>query len=141
MRQIFQYLKPHWFAAMLAPILMAIEVAMDLLQPMLMASIIDNGILSGNQAHIVTTGLTMIGAAMICLIVCVGCSIFAYIASMPFAADMRNDVFSKVQTYLYRNKEKINTDSNITRLTNKIVLQQNVVQTLLRVLARSPLLM
>lgn len=141
MRQIFQYLKPHWFAAMLAPILMAIEVAMDLLQPMLMASIIDNGILSGNQAHIVTTGLTMIGAAMIGLIGGVGCTIFASIASMRFGADLRNDVFSKVQTYSFRNMDKLETGSIITRLTNDIMQLQNVVQMLLRVLVRSPLLM
>ncbi|MEK4249706.1 ABC transporter ATP-binding protein [Paenibacillus sp. FSL W7-1287] len=141
MRQIFQYLKPHWFAAMLAPILMAIEVAMDLLQPMLMASIIDNGILSGDQAHIVTTGLTMIGAAMIGLIGGVGCTIFASIASMRFGADLRNDVFSKVQTYSFRNMDKLETGSIITRLTNDIMQLQNVVQMLLRVLVRSPLLM
>lgn len=141
MKQIFQYLKPHWVAALLAPLLMVIEVAMDLLQPMLMASIIDEGVLSGNQAHIVTTGLAMIGAAIVGLIGGVGCTIFASIASMRFGADLRNDVFTKVQSFSFRNMETLETGSIITRLSNDIVQLQTVVQMLLRVLVRSPLLM
>jgi len=141
MRQIFRYLKPHWVAALLAPLLMVIEVAMDLLQPMLMASIIDEGVLSGNQAHIITTGLTMIGAAIVGLIGGVGCTIFASIASMRFGADLRNDVYTKVQSFSFRNMEKLETGSIITRLSNDIVQLQTVVQMLLRVLVRSPLLM
>jgi len=141
MRQIFQYIKPHWIAALLAPLLMVIEVAMDLLQPMLMASIIDEGVLSGDQAHIVTTGLTMIGAAIVGLIGGVGCTIFASIASMRFGADLRNDVFTKVQSFSFRNMDKLETGSIITRLSNDIVQLQTVVQMLLRVLVRSPLLM
>jgi len=141
MRQIFQYIKPHWVAATLAPLLMVIEVAMDLLQPMLMASIIDEGVLSGDQAHIVTIGLTMIGAAIVGLIGGVGCTIFASIASMRFGADLRNDVFTKVQSFSFRNMDKLEAGSIITRLSNDIVQLQTVVQMLLRVLVRSPLLM
>jgi len=141
MKQIIQYLRPHWVAAILAPLLMVIEVAMDLLQPLLMASIIDEGVLAGDQAHIVSTGLTMIGAALIGLIGGVGCTIFASIASMRFGADLRNDVFSKVQAYSFRNMDKLETGSIITRLTNDIVQLQNMVQMLLRVLVRSPLLL
>lgn len=141
MKQILTYLKPHWIAATLAPLLMVIEVAMDLLQPMLMASIIDNGVLAGDQAHILRSGLMMIGAAIIGLVGGVGCTIFASIASMRFGEDLRIDLFKKVQAYSFRNMDKLETGSIITRITNDIVQLQNMVQMLLRVLVRSPLLL
>lgn len=141
MKQIFQYLRPHWVAAVLAPLLMVLEVAMDLLQPMLMASIIDKGVLAGNQSHIISTGLTMIGAAIVGLIGGVGCTVYASIASMRFGADLRNDLFSKVQSYSFRNMDTLESGSIITRLTNDVVQLQNMVQMLLRVLVRSPLLL
>lgn len=141
MKHIFQYLRPHWVAALLAPLLMVIEVAMDLLQPMLMASIIDEGIVAGDQSHIISSGLMMIGAALIGLIGGVGCTIFASIASMRFGADLRSDLFGKVQAFSFRNMDTLESGSIITRLTNDVVQLQNMVQMLLRVLVRSPLLL
>lgn len=141
MKHFFQYLRPHWIAALLAPLLMIVEVAMDLLQPMLMASIIDEGIVARDQSHIISSGLMMIGAALIGLIGGVGCTIFASIASMRFGADLRSDVFSKVHAFSFRNMDTLESGSIITRLTNDVVQLQNMVQMLLRVLVRSPLLL
>lgn len=141
MKKLLKYIRPHWVAAILAPLFMILEVSMDLLQPLFMATIIDDGIIAGSQSLILQTGLYMIGAAIIGLIGGVGCTIFASYASMRFGQDLREDVFHHVQKFSFRNIDQLETGSLITRLTNDIVQLQNVVQMLLRVLVRSPLLM
>jgi len=138
--KLFRYLRPHWTAALLAPLLMLLEVAMDLLQPMLMASIIDRGVMQNDTAHILSTGLLMLGAAAIGLLGGLGCTIYSSIASQRFGADLRRDLFRKVQTLSFRNLDNISTGSLITRLTSDIVQLQTMVQMLLRIFVRSPFL-
>lgn len=140
MLKLFRYLRPHWTAALLAPLLMLLEVAMDLLQPMLMASIIDRGVMQNDTAHILSTGLLMLGAAAIGLLGGLGCTIYSSIASQRFGADLRRDLFRKVQTLSFRNLDNISTGSLITRLTSDIVQLQTMVQMLLRIFVRSPFL-
>ncbi len=79
----------------MAPVLMLIEVCMDLLQPKLMAYIVNDGIMKGNLFLIQSTGLQMIGIAFIGLIGGVGCTVYSSIASQNFGADLRNDLFQK----------------------------------------------
>lgn len=140
MLKLFSYLRPHWAAALLAPLLMLLEVAMDLLQPILMASIIDKGVMQNDLSHIQTIGLMMVCAAIIGLIGGVGCTVFSSIASQRFGADLRHDLFRKVQTLSFRNLDELSTGSLITRLTNDIVQIQTMIQMLLRVFVRSPFL-
>ncbi|ETT58021.1 ABC transporter ATP-binding protein [Paenibacillus sp. FSL H8-0457] len=140
MLKLFRYLRPHWTAALLAPLLMLLEVAMDLLQPMLMASIIDRGVMQNDTAHILSTGLLMLGAAAIGLLGGLGCTIYSSIASQRFGADLRRGLFRKVQTLSFRNLDDISTGSLITRLTSDIVQLQTMVQMLLRIFVRSPFL-
>jgi len=113
---------------------------MDLLQPMLMASIIDRGVMQNDTAHILSTGLLMLGAAAIGLLGGLGCTIYSSIASQRFGADLRRDLFRKVQTLSFRNLDNISTGSLITRLTSDIVQLQTMVQMLLRIFVRSPFL-
>ncbi|ACX64778.1 ABC transporter ATP-binding protein [Paenibacillus sp. Y412MC10] len=140
MLKLFRYLRPHWTAALLAPLLMLLEVAMDLLQPMLMASIIDRGVMQNDTTHILSTGLLMLGAAAIGLLGGLGCTIYSSIASQRFGADLRRDLFRKVQSLSFRNLDDISTGSLITRLTSDIVQLQTMVQMLLRIFVRSPFL-
>lgn len=140
MLKLFSYLRPHWAAALLAPLLMLLEVAMDLLQPILMASIIDKGVMQNDLSHIQTIGLMMVCTALIGLIGGVGCTVFSSIASQRFGADLRHDLFRKVQTLSFRNLDELSTGSLITRLTNDIVQIQTMIQMLLRVFVRSPFL-
>ncbi|MFG1733060.1 ABC transporter ATP-binding protein [Paenibacillus sp. 843] len=140
MLKLFRYLRPHWAAALLAPLLMLLEVAMDLLQPILMASIIDQGVMQNDTSHILHTGLIMLGAAAIGLLGGLGCTIYSSIASQRFGADLRGDLFRKVQTLSFRNLDDISTGSLITRLTSDIVQLQTMIQMLLRIFVRSPFL-
>lgn len=140
MWKLKSYLKPYWKAAVLAPLLMLLEVYMDLLQPKLMASIVNDGVLKGDLAHIEKTGLYMIGFALIGLVGGVGCTVYSSIASLKFAADLRKELFQKVQTFSFRNLDQFKGGSLITRLTNDVVQMQNFVQMTLRILVRAPFL-
>ena len=140
MFKLFNYLRPHWAAAVLAPLLMLVEVGMDLLQPLLMASIIDSGVMQGDLLHIRNYGLLMLGTAIIGLAGGVGCGVYASIASQRFGEDLRKDLYKKVQTFSFKNLDELKTGSLITRLTNDIVQLQTMVQMLLRIFVRSPFL-
>lgn len=141
MRKLAKYIKPYWWAALLAPLLMVLEVAMDLLQPQFMASIIDEGVKVGDLGHIQRAGLWMVITTVIGLVGGVGCTIFASIASQRFGADVRSDLFRHVQKLSFRSLEHLSTGSLITRLTNDVTQVQTFVQMLLRILVRAPLLL
>lgn len=134
------YIKPYWLPALLAPLLMLIEVFMDLLQPKLMADIVNNGIMNGDLAYIRRTGLIMLGVALVGLVGGIGCSVYSSIASQHFGADLRKDLFRKVQSFSFRNLDRFQAGSLVTRLTNDVVQMQNLVQMILRILVRSPFL-
>ena len=140
MRKLFFYLKPYWKATLLAPFLMLVEVFMDLLQPKLIASIINDGVLKYDLLHIRNVGLLMVGAAFIGLVGGMGCIVFSSKAAYGFGADLRSDLFDKVQSFSFRNLDKFKAGSLVTRLTNDVVQVQNVVMAMLRVLIRAPFL-
>ncbi|MFB9750356.1 ABC transporter ATP-binding protein [Paenibacillus hodogayensis] len=125
---------------LLAPLLMLVEVFMDLLQPKLMANIVNDGVMKGDLAYIRSTGLLMLVVAVIGLIGGIGCSIYSTIASQHFGTDLRKDVFAKVQSFSFRNLDRFKAGSLVTRLTNDIVQMQNLVQMTLRILVRAPFL-
>ncbi|MDQ0088819.1 ATP-binding cassette subfamily B protein [Paenibacillus anaericanus] len=141
MWKLKSFLKPYWLWCLLAPLLMVIEVFMDLMQPTLMASIVNKGIMTNDLAHIVTTGLTMLGVAFIGVIGGAGCSIFSSIASQNFGNDLRIRLFDHTQSFSNQNLDRLKTGSLITRLTNDVVQLQTFVQMILRMFVRSPLLL
>lgn len=141
MKKLLPFLKPYWAASLLAPMLMLLEVFMDLLQPRLMASIVDEGIMKNDLGHIQETGLFMIGAALIGLLGGAGCTIFSSIASQHFGKDLRIRLFEQIQSFSFRNLDERKTGSLITRLTNDVVQLQTFVQMILRTFVRTPLLL
>ncbi len=140
MWQLRRFLKPYKMSVILAPLFMVLEVYMDLLQPKYMADIVNQGVLGHNVHVIQSTGLWMIGLALIGFFAGAGCNVFASIASQNFGADVREAVFSKVQTFSFRNLDRFSTGSLVTRMTNDIVQLQNLVQMALQILVRAPLL-
>ncbi|WP_426450202.1 ABC transporter ATP-binding protein [Paenibacillus sp. S-38] len=140
MRTLASYLRPYWKAVLLAPLLMLLEVYMDLLQPKLMASIVNDGVMKGDLAHVRDTGLLMLGYALIGLIGGIGCTVFSSSAAQNFGTDLREALFRKVQTFSYKNLDRFKEGSLVTRLTGDIVQVQNLVQMTLRILVRAPFL-
>jgi len=139
-KQLFPYLKPHWKSALLAPLLMLLEVTCDLLQPTLMARIVDRGIAGGNTDVILETGTLMIAVAVLGVGGGMGCTFFACLASQNFGAGLRAALFAKTQSFSFKNLDAFSTASLITRLTNDVAQVQNIVLAMLRMMVRAPLL-
>lgn len=140
MKKLVKYIKPYIFYAVAAPIMMFVEVICDLMQPALMAEIVDKWIPKGDVKSILITGAVMVGIAVIGMIGGFGCTIFASIASQSFGADLRVELFKKIQSFSFKNLDKFSTPSLVTRLTNDIVQIQIFILMLLRIMVRSPLL-
>jgi ATP-binding cassette subfamily B protein len=140
-RKLGAFLKPYWHWAVLAPLLMVLEVAMDLLQPRFVERIIDQGIAQSNLQVVINTGLWMIGVAVVGMIGGVGCGVFTVLASQNFGADLRQALFAKVQALSFGNLDKLETGGLITRLTNDVTQVVEMVSMLLRVMVRVPLLL
>lgn len=141
MHKLLKYFKGVTIlCAIMAPIMMTIEVSMDLMQPKLMSDIIDIGIANGNTSFILSTGLKMILAAFLGFIGGAGCSIFSSIAGMRMGEKLRQEVFDKIQTLSFLDLDKFRTSSLITRLTNDVTQVQNMVMMGLRIAVRSPLM-
>jgi len=139
--KLTKYLKPYWLWAILAPLLMMLEVAMDLMQPRMIQRIVDEGITQYNLNIVIQTGIIMVGLAFIGAIGGVGCTIFATLASQGFGTDLRGDLFRKVQSLSFGNLDELETGGIITRLTNDVVQVQEIVAMMLRIMVRAPLMM
>jgi ATP-binding cassette subfamily B multidrug efflux pump len=139
-KKLYIYIKPYWKAALAAPLLMLIEVAADLMQPRLMAKIVDMGIATGNMELVIRTGLLMIGIALLGVCGGIGCMIFSSIVAQSFGTDLRLDLFKRTQSFSFASLDKLKTASLITRLTNDVVQVQSLVLMLLRIFVRAPFL-
>lgn len=139
--KLAKYLGPYWLWAILAPLLMMLEVAMDLMQPRMIQRIVDEGIAHYDIEVVIQTGLIMVGLALFGAVGGVGCTIFATLASQGFGTDLRGDLFRKVESFSFGNLDELETGGIITRLTNDITQMQEMVAMLLRIMVRAPLIM
>ncbi|SDN40911.1 ATP-binding cassette, subfamily B [Psychrobacillus sp. OK028] len=138
--KLLPYVKPYMLFALLAPILMCIEVVMDLLSPTIMQHIIDDGIANDDTAYVVKLGVLMLVTAVIGLIGGVGCTIYSTRAAVNFAADIRRDVFKMTERFSSNNMDNIRVGKLITIVTSDITAVQQALMMTLRVFVRGPLL-
>jgi len=134
---MLKYIKKYWVLCLLAPLFMVGEVAMDLIQPDMMADIVDKGVLLGDFSLIVTVGIRMILTVIIGGIFGVLCGVFANLAAQSFGNDLRKDLFSKIMNLSFEQTDKISTGSLVTRLTNDVTQVQNMVMMLIRGFVRN----
>lgn len=134
---MLKYLKKYWFFCLLAPLFMVGEVAMDLLQPDLMARIVDEGVLKSDMDLIVSVGIRMILTVMIGGVFGILCGVFANLAAQSFGNDLRKDLFRKIMGLSFQQTDKISTGSLVTRLTNDVTQVQNMVQMAIRGFVRN----
>lgn len=134
---MLKYLKKYWYFCLLAPLFMVGEVAMDLLQPDMMADIVDNGVLGGNVDLIISVGIKMILTVILGGTCGVLCGVFANMAAQSFGNDLRKDLFGKIMNLSFQQTDKISTGSLVTRLTNDVNQVQQTVMMSIRGLVRN----
>ena len=134
-------MKKYMFYAILCPILMILEVVADIAIPYLMSRIVDVGIVNNDISYIVKIGLIMIVAAILGIIFGVISSHYGAKAGFGFAAEVRKELFKKVQSFSFANLDKFSVSSLITRLTNDCNTLGQVTMMSLRMAVRAPFLM
>ena len=125
-------------ASILTPIFMILEVIMETVIPLFMASIIDDGVEAGNMQHIYTVGAWMVAAAAVGLFAGMMGGKFGARASTGFARNLREAMFVNIQNYSFSNIDKFSTAGLVTRLTTDVTNLQNAYQMLLRMCMRAP---
>jgi len=140
MRKLIVFLKPYRHWAVLAPALMLIETATDLLQPRLIQNIVDLGIAERDMAVVLNTGLQMLGLSLLGALVGIACTTASVLASQGFGTDLRDALFEKVQSLSFGNIDRLETGQLITRLTSDVSQVQELVSLGLRLMIRAPLL-
>lgn len=124
--------------AVLAPIMMLIEVAMEVLLPIVMKEIIDNGISAQNTEYCLRMGLLMIGMSLFSMLGGALSGKFAAIAGTGFAKGVRKSLFEKIQDFSFYNVDRYSTASLVTRLTTDVTNTQMAFMTVIRILVRGP---
>lgn len=140
MKTVFAYAKPYKWPIIIAIMLMLTELSVELIQPLLIKKIIDDGILAGNESVIWTWGSVMMGLAFVAFFTGAINSYFAAHAAQSFAFDLRQALFRQVQAFSMATFLRFPTAGLITRLTSDVNMAQNVLFMSLRIMLRAPLL-
>ena len=137
MKSIREYKTP----SLLAPFFVALEVVLEVIIPLLMANLIDDGIYQGEMNLVYKIGVELIICAILSLIFGMLSGMFAAKASSGFAKNLRQDLYYKVQTFSFTNIDKFSTSSLVTRLTTDITNVQMAYQMIIRIAVRAPLML
>ncbi len=144
MKQIFKlihFIRPYWKRSLAALILLTSLVFLDLSIPRLIQRIIDQGITANNQQVVIQTALLMIGISIISTLIAVGNNILSVQVGESVARDLRDALFTQVQSFSYGNLDEQKTGQLMVRLTSDTTAVQRVAQISLRIGTRAPLLM
>ena len=140
-KRLARSVREYKWSAMLSPLCMVGEVAMEILIPLVIAELIDKGINAGNMRVVWQQGGLLALLALCSLTFGVASAFFASHASTGFARNLRHDMFSKVQTYDFSNIDKFSTSSIVTRITSDVATLQMTFQMCIRMIFRTPVML
>lgn len=136
-KSVREYKKP----ALLTPLLVTLEVVMEVVIPLLMANLIDKGIYASQMNEILKIGVMLVVASLLSLAFGILSGITASKASAGFAKNLRKDLYYKIQDFSFTNIDKFSTSSILTRLTTDVSYVQMAFQMLTRIVVRTPLML
>ena len=139
-RKLLRSVREYKRQTIQTPVLVALEVLMEVLIPLLMANIIDIGIDGGDMGYIIRLGLLLIVMAVFALFLGAKAGQTAAIASAGYAKNLRHDIFYKVQDFSFGNIDHFSTSGLVTRLTTDITNVQMAYMFTIRLLARAPIM-
>lgn len=135
-----KYIKPYRIQAIIGFVFKMTEAFFELIVPLIVADIIDNGIAQKDQGYILKMGFVLFGLALIGYSCALVCQYFASKTSQGFGTYLRNDMFKAINAFDYENIDQIGTPSLITRMTNDVNQLQVAVAMTIRLVSRSPFL-
>ena len=138
MRTLFPYLKPFRKECIISPLFKLLEALLELFVPLIMAAIIDKGILAGNTGYVLKMGLGLVGLGVLGLSCSVTAQFFAAKAAVGFTAKVKEVLFGHIQKLSYTELDQIGTPTLINRMTTDMNQVQTGVNMTLRLLLRSP---
>lgn len=133
---MLNYLRKYWLYCLLAPLFMLGEISMDMWQPAMMATIVDEGVLGGDLAVIWTEGMRMLLLVVFGGTCGVLCGVFANVAAQRFGNDVRKDLFARIMDFSFQQTDKFTTGSLVTRITNDVTQVEQMVMMSMRSLVR-----
>ncbi|WP_153126416.1 ABC transporter ATP-binding protein [Peribacillus tepidiphilus] len=140
MKRVFLFLQPYKLAITIALFFMLTELVVELWQPLLMAKIIDEGIMKKDMETVLLWGSFMVGLSFIAFLSGILNSFYAAHVSQSYGYDVRSFLFEKVQAFSFADFNKFSSASLITRMTNDVTQLQNTLFMSLRIMMRAPLL-
>lgn len=138
MKQLLPFLKNYKIQSFLAPLFKMLEAIFELIVPLVVASIINDGIRDGNLKLVVSKALLLVVLAVVGMVAAITAQFFAAKAATGFATEVRHALFKKIQTFSFNEIDSIGTSTLITRMTNDINQAQSTVNMVLRLFLRSP---
>lgn len=140
-KQFAPCVKKYWWAALLSPLTVIIEVLLEVRIPMLMSQIVDTGITNQDLQYVVNMGVQMVAFALCSLAAGALSAWFASIAGMGLGAGLRQGMFDRVQDFAFSNVDRFSTASLVTRLTTDVNRVQMTFMMLIRVCLRAPVML
>lgn len=138
MKKLLVYLKNYKKESVLAPLFKMLEATFELIVPLVVASIIDNGIKNGDLNLVIRKAGTLVLLAVVGMIAAITAQYFAAKAATGFATEVRHSLFEKIQSFSFTELDNIGTSTLITRMTNDVNQAQSGVNMVLRLFLRSP---
>ena len=140
MIQLLRYAKDYRKQIILGPVFKFFEAVFELILPLLMASLIDNGLKMNDRGMIIKMGVWMIAMSVIGLVCAIICQYYASVASQGFGTELRNQLIKKINSFSHTELNHFGTDTLITRMTNDINQLQLALAMVIRLLIRAPFL-
>ena len=141
LKTLASQVKEYKKASIITPIFVTFEVIMELLIPLLMSTLIDNGISTGNMKHVFVVGGVMVAIAGLSLLFGVLSGKSAALASTGFAKNLRKSMYENIQSFSFSNIDKYSTAGLVTRMTTDVTNVQNSYQMILRMCFRAPMML
>jgi len=140
-RHLAPYMRKYAGAAMIGPLLIVIEVLIEVRIPLLMAGIVDVGIPAKDIRYVLKTGALMVVMALLALVCGAVSSRFSSIASMGFGSEIRRGLFGKIQGFSFSNADRFSTASLVMRLTSDVSNVQMAFMMVIRIMVRAPVML
>ncbi len=138
MKQLLPFLKNYKIQSFLAPLFKMLEAIFELIVPLVVASIINDGIREGNLKLVVSKALLLVVLAVVGMVAAITAQFFAAKAATGFATEVRHSLFKKIQSFSFNEIDSLGTSTLITRMTNDVNQAQSTVNMVLRLFLRSP---